>query len=67
MTKEQPNVEAAAWYSVSDAATLLGISRSTLYDAIRRGPGQGGIQGVPRRTNGKLKISGREILRYWKG
>lgn len=56
-----------ALYSVSQAASLLGISRSTLYIAIKRGSRQGGIDGRPRRNNGRLQFTGRELMRFWKG
>lgn len=67
MINEPPNVTATALYSASDAIRLLGISRSKFYDAVKRGARSGGIDGRPRRDNGRLQFTGKEILRYWKG
>lgn len=67
MIKEPPKVTETALYSASEAIRLLGISRSKFYDAVKRGAGNGGIDGRPRRDNGRLQFTGKEILRYWKG
>lgn len=67
MIKEPPKVTETSLYSASDAIRLLGISRSKFYDAVKRGARNGGIDGRPRRDNGRLQFTGKEILRYWKG
>lgn len=67
MIKEPPKVAETALYSASEAIRLLGISRSKFYDAVKRGARNGGIDGRPRRDNGRLQFTGKEILRYWKG
>lgn len=67
MIKEPPKVTETSLYSASDAIRLLGISRSKFYDAVKQGARNGGIDGRPRRDNGRLQFTGKEILRYWKG
>lgn len=67
MTNEPPKVTENALYSASDAIRLLRIGRSKFYDAIKRGARNGGIDGKPRRDNGRLQFTGKEILRYWRG
>lgn len=67
MTNEPPQVKETALYSASDAIRLLRIGRSKFYDAIKRGARNGGIDGKPRRDNGRLQFTGKEILRYWRG
>lgn len=67
MTNEPSKVTESGLYSVSEAVKLLGISRSKLYNAIKRGARCGGIDGRVRRDNGRLQFTGREILRYWRG
>lgn len=67
MIKEPPKVTETSLYSASDAIRLLGISRSKFYDAVKRGARNGGIDGRPRRDNGRLQFTGKEIFRYWKG
>lgn len=67
MTTDPPKVNDTSLYSASDAIRLLGISRSKFYDAVKRGAAAGGIDGLPRRDNGRMKFTGKEILRYWRG
>lgn len=67
MTNEPPKVAENGLYSVSEAIRLLGIGRGKFYDAIKRGARNGGIDGKPRRDNGRLQFTGKEILRYWRG
>lgn len=67
MTNEPPKVTETGLYGVAEAAKLLGIGKTTLYNAAERGARNGGIDGRKRRDNGKLQFSGKEILRYWKG
>lgn len=67
MTSEPPKVEENGLYSASEAIRLLGIGRSRFYGAIKRGARHGGIDGKPRRDNGRLQFTGKEILRYWRG
>lgn len=67
MTNEPPKVTETGLYRVKEAAELLGVSRSKLYDAEKRGARRGGIDGRVRRDNGRLQFTGKEILRYWRG
>lgn len=67
MIKDPPKINESSLYSASDAIRLLGISRGKFYDAVRRGARRGGIDGKPRRDNGRLQFTGKEILRYWRG
>lgn len=67
MTSDPPKVNETSLYSAAKAASLLGISRMTLYVAVKRGARCGGIDGKRRRDNGRLQFSGKEILRYWRG
>lgn len=67
MKKEAPLVKETDLYSASEAIRLLGVSRTKFYDAVKRGSKNGGIDGKPRRDNGRLQFTGKEILRYWRG
>lgn len=67
MTNEPPKVTENALYSASDAIRILKVSRQVFYNAIKRGARNGGIDGKPRRDNGRLQFTGKEILRYWRG
>lgn len=67
MTNEPPKVKENGLYSVKEARELLGLKRDKLYKAIKLGARCGGIDAKPRRDNGRLQITGKEILRYWRG
>lgn len=67
MTADPPKVTETALYSVTEATRLLGISRNKLYEAVKRGARNGGIDGTRRRDNGRLQFTGKEILRFWRG
>lgn len=67
MTSTPPDVIETGLYSATEAIKLLKISSDTFYRAVRRGSKNGGIDGKPRRDNGRLQFTGREILRYWRG
>lgn len=67
MVCEIPNVSERGRYSIAQTTMLLGISRATLYRAIKLGSKRGGIDSSVRRDNGRRQIIGREILRYWRG
>lgn len=67
MVNEPPDVIPTGIYSASEAIRLLGISRGKFYTAVQRGAKCGGIDARPRRDNGRLQFTGREILRYWRG
>lgn len=67
MTNEPPKITETGLYSVSEAAKLLDVSRRKLYNAIKLGARNGGIDGRVRRDNGRLQFTGKEILRYWRG
>lgn len=67
MTNEPPKVTETGLYSATEAAKLLGIGLTTLYNAAKRGARNGGIDGRKRRDNGKLRFTGKEILRFWRG
>lgn len=60
MTPIRPNIAPTGSYSVTQAATLLGIDRRTL----RRYEASGYI--VPHLNKlGRRKYSGREVMRLW--
>lgn len=67
MTNEPPKVIETALYSASEAIQLLGIGHTKFYRAVKLGARNGGIDGRPRRDNGRLQFTGKEILRYWRG
>ncbi len=67
MVTEQPNVKENGRYSIAQAVKVLGISRGTMYKAIALGARCGGIDHRVRRDNGRKEITGREILRFWRG
>lgn len=67
MTNSPPEVDERGLYSVADTMQLLGLKKDKLYKAIKLGARRGGIDARPRRDNGRLQITGREILRYWRG
>ena len=54
MTNEPPKITETGLYSVSEAAKLLDVSRRKLYNAIKLGARNGGIDGRERRDNGRL-------------
>lgn len=54
-------------FSIKQACALLGISKQTLYRAVKAGPRRGGIDARPRRDNGRLQITGKEIRRFQRG
>lgn len=67
MTTEPPKAIETALYSISEAAKILDVSRKTVYNAIKRSSKNGGIDAKRRRDNERLQITGKEILRYWRG
>lgn len=67
MTNEPPKVKENGLYSVKEAGELLGLKKDKLYRAIKLGARCGGIDAKPRRDNSRLQITGKEILRYWRG
>lgn len=67
MTNEVPNVSPTGLYSVAEAMRHLGLKKDKMYRAIKLGPKRGGIDARPRRDNGRYQITGKEILRYWRG
>lgn len=67
MTNEMPNVKETNRYSVAEAAEILGVHRTTLYNKIKAGAHCGGIASGRRRSGGGMYITGKEILRYWRG
>lgn len=67
MTTEPPKVAENGLYSVKEARESLGLKRDKMYRAIKLGAKCGGIEAKPRRDNGRLQITGKEILRYWRG
>lgn len=67
MTNEPPKVNESGLYSATEAIKLLGVSSGKFYTAVKRGARDGGIVGKPRRDNGRLQFTGKEILRYWRG
>ena len=67
MTNSPPEVDENGLYSVSDAMRLLGLKKDKMYRAIKIGARGSGIDAKPRRDNGRLQITGKEILRYWRG
>lgn len=67
MTNSPPDIDERGLYSVTEAMQLLGLKKDKLYKAIKLGARRGGIDARPRRDNGRLQITGKEILRYWRG
>ena len=67
MTTQIPDIQPRDKFSVSAAAKILGVGRDTLYRAIKVGGRRGGIDAHVRHNNGRLQITGREILRFWQG
>lgn len=67
MVNEPPKVCETGRYSVAEATALLGLKKDKMYRAIKRGARGGGIDARIRRDNGRLQITGREILRFWRG
>lgn len=67
MVNEPPKVHEYGRYSVAEATALLGLKKDRLYRAIKLGARRGGIDARPRRDNGRLQITGKELLRFWRG
>lgn len=61
MVTEKPDVNAAARYSLKEAAELLKISRTTMWRFVSKGKARFGV----RECNGAKYITGLEILRLW--
>ena len=57
-----PNVPDEGRYSIAEAATILGVNRSTLLRHSELGLIKFGL----RRSNARKFYVGREINRYWK-
>ena len=62
MITTEPKVDKDGRYSAKEAASLLGVSRSTLARDVKAGKIKCGI----RRSNGRRFYLGMEIVRYWK-
>ena len=61
MTTARPNVKPTDQFSVSEAAILLGVTRSTLY----RWMGCGYLKTKKRRINKRPFVEGKEILKIY--
>ena len=61
MTNLTPNITATARYTVSEAASILGISRQHVTRLAKTGAIRYGI----RKSNGRKFITGLELLRVW--
>lgn len=61
ITADEPNVKPGSRYSVKAAAELLGLHRNTIHKYIASGflRAEYGVNGWPR-------VTGAEILRFWK-
>lgn len=67
MTNEPPAVNPTGIYTATEAIRLLGVSSAKFYRDIKKGSKCGGVDARPRRDNGRLQFTGRELLRYWRG
>lgn len=67
MKSEPLDIPDDGLYSISQAARLLEINRSTVYAAMCRGSRNGGLDGRPRRDNGRIQFTGRELKRFQRG
>ena len=63
MIAQEPQVAAIDRYTAYEAAAILGVGKSTIYDWCKSGRMK-----YSRRRNAKLTmiITGREIIRIWK-
>lgn len=61
MNRKMPNVQAVRMYGVSEAARLLEVPIRRLYLHIKTGK----IEARKREVDGRLVISGQEIVQYW--
>ena len=65
LAEQMPDVADNSRYTVTAAAKLLGMERTSLYRRIKH-PRRGmEIKTIISRLDGKLKIEGREIKRIW--
>ena len=62
MTSIQPDIPDAGRYSVKQTASILGVSRDTIYDACSKGR----IKFGTLKFNSRRFITGAEIKRVWK-
>ena len=67
MTPTCPDIAPDAVFSAAQAIKILGVSHGKFYADVKRGSKGGGLDGRPRRDNGRLQFTGREMIRYWKG
>ena len=61
MINEMPHVSDSARYSITEAAALLGVARSTLQRWVNNGTIDCGF----RKTNCRKFFTGKEIKRVW--
>lgn len=61
MNKRMPKVQAVRMYGMSEAARLLEVPIRRLYLHVKVGK----IEARKREVDGRLVISGQEIMRYW--
>ena len=61
MTNEKPHVKPDKSYSVAQAGTLLGLHRVSVWRYIKKGL----LSVTVSTANGRTRIKGREILRFW--
>lgn len=62
MTTEEPKVCEFARYNISQAAKLLGVSRSTVYHYIERGR----LKTAIRKIDNRVIVTGLEIQKAWR-
>lgn len=67
ISKFPPEISDTDVFSITQASELLGIARPTLYRAVKAGARRGGIDARPRRDNGRLQVSGKELRRFHRG
>lgn len=64
MVNEEPKVSPTARFSISEAAEILGVHRSTLRRHTNVGPT--GISCSYRKSNGRKFYTGLDIIRFWR-
>ena len=59
VSRISPEILDSDVFSIRQACDLLGISKQTLYRAVKAGPRRG--------DNGRLQVSGKELRRFLRG
>lgn len=67
MKSNADDIDPDGRYTVSQAARLLNVHRSTVSRFCKKDAKEGGIKFSVNRRNGRKTILGKDLLKWWKG